>query len=235
MQLERNNPAPLYEQLKKIIEQKIEQGDLEADDQIPSERELCEQYGVSRITVRQAINLAVNEGLLYRTHGRGTFVARPKIEQGLKNIHTFQQTLAAQGILASTKLLEAKFVPSDLFMSRLLETSMAEQVATLHLLGYGDEFPFVYYESYFSQQVGQTMFHEAKQAIEKNIPFSTLDLYSKRMGINPTHVEQTFESITSDLKISELLQIEPKSPILLVTSIVYENQKIARQRLCRPR
>jgi DNA-binding GntR family transcriptional regulator len=73
--IDRQSVVPLYHQLKEILKDKIEKGEFSEGDLIPSEREICETYRVSRITARQAILDLVNDGLLYREGGRGTFVA----------------------------------------------------------------------------------------------------------------------------------------------------------------
>lgn len=225
MQLHRNAPTPLYEQLKIILAEQIKSGKLETDQQIPSERELCEKYGVSRITVRQAITSAVNDGWLYRTQGRGTFVASPKIEQPLKSVNNFQQTLVRQGLIASTRLLKAESVSSNFFLSHLLNISLMQPVINIQLVGQGNDVPVVYYDSFFASDTGQIMINEAQSASQKEIPFSTLDLYGESAGIIPTHVEQTFEAIVSDDYVSSILEIPANSPILLVTSIVYDNER----------
>ena len=77
--INRNNPKPLYLQLEEIIRGNIEKGLWLTDTKIPSEAELMEEYDLSRITVRNACNQLVKEGVLYRVAGKGTFVAQPKI------------------------------------------------------------------------------------------------------------------------------------------------------------
>lgn len=221
LQLERNNPIPLYEQLKNIIVNKIRNGQYEIDQQIPSERELCEQFDVSRITVRQAISLAVNEGLLYRTHGRGTFVSKPKIEQRLQKVNTFHQTLVQQGLVATTKKIKFQVVANDFHLSRLLNVNMNEKIVNLQLVGSGNEDPIVFYDSYFPAEIGEKIHLQAEQALEKNMPFSTLDLYGQSLGVTITHTEQTFEATVSDEFLSNILHVRVGSPILLVTSIIY--------------
>lgn len=225
LQLDRNNPISLYEQLKNLIKEQIKNGELKPNQQIPSERELCERYGISRITVRQAISLAIQEGLLFRTHGKGTFVAQPnKIKQGLTRVSTFQQTLSAQGMLASTKIRKSEFITNNLYLSRLLNTDISQPLVNLQLIGYGNEEPVVYYDSVFPQDLGQKMTELAERSVKGKIPFSSLDLYGKQLGTVPTHVEQTYEAIASNEKISRCLQIELGSPVLLVTSVIFADE-----------
>ena len=116
MLLDRKGSVPLYEQIKNIIEQQIKNGELKEGEKIPSERELCEIYDVSRITVRQAIALAENEGLLYRSQGMGTFVAKPKIKQELTRVNTFETSLAQHGFVASTETFKSRSDTQQIFI-----------------------------------------------------------------------------------------------------------------------
>jgi len=222
--LERGTSVPLHEQLKNLITKHIKEGVFRPDQQIPSERELCEKYGVSRITVRQAINDLVNSGLLYRAHGKGTYVSNPKIEVKLSSMINFQQTLMKQGFVASTRMLKTEQIPNDFFLSRVLNVNMVDQITNLQLVGLGNDSPVVFYDSYFGPEIGPKMVEAAQQEIKKNAPFSTLDLY-QYLNITPTHVEQTFEAVAVSEDIAGILQVEPKFSVLLVTSVLYDGER----------
>ena len=77
--LDRQSPKPLYVQLEELLKKQIENEDLKASLPIPSENELSKEYGLSRMTVRSVLTRLVQEGLLYRVPGKGTFVSQPKI------------------------------------------------------------------------------------------------------------------------------------------------------------
>lgn len=229
MALDRNSALPLYEQLKNIIAEQIKNGELKPEQQIPSERELCEKYQVSRITVRQAIALAEHEGLVVRTHGRGTFVSpNTKIEQGLSKVSNFQETLSTLGLVGSTSIHKADIIPNNFILSRLLENGLTEQIVNLQLIGSGNDEPIVFYDSFFSLELGQRMMAAAKKAMAKQIPFSTLDLYKTfqtELNVMPTHAEQTFEATIADEFLADVLKIEKGAPIFRVSSIVYADKK----------
>lgn len=225
MSLERNSPTPLYEQLKNIIETQIKKGNLKPYEQIPSERELCEKYGVSRITVRQAITLAEHQGLVHRTHGIGTFVNKQKIEQELTELNSFQTPLTQQGLIGSTKIIKSEVIQNTLQHSRLLNIGMDKKLTHLQLLGLGDDEPIVFYRSYFEHSIGTKMTKAAISSAKENIPFSTLDLYSKSLDLLPTQVEQTFEAKVSDEFLSDILHIKLGSPIFRVESLVYSGDQ----------
>lgn len=219
----RNNSVPLYEQLKDIIELKINSGEYKAKEQIPSERELGEKYNVSRITVRQAIALAEQEGLVSKVHGVGTFVASPKIKQELSTVADFQSTVSQLGLIASTDLIDTNIITSDFKLSKILNTNVMEKVLNLQLLGYGDDSPIVYYNTFFPFELGEKIKKIAQLFIDEKRPFSTLDLYKEIEECTPTHVEQTFESLAAPVYLADILKVEPNFPLLRITSILHQD------------
>lgn len=104
-----NKKTPLYKQLKKEIIQKIERGELKPGDVLPPERELAELFEMSRMTVRQAISELVNEYILIRRHGSGTYVAESKIPQG-RRLKSFSEDMRARGLLPGSKVLEKTII-----------------------------------------------------------------------------------------------------------------------------
>jgi GntR family transcriptional regulator len=106
--LDKRSHLPLHQQLKATIEEHILSGEWLPGTQVPSERELCEQYDISRITVRQALTALVMEGRLIRAQGRGTFVGSPRIEQQLTQLTGFTQDMQARGKRPSTEKLAAR-------------------------------------------------------------------------------------------------------------------------------
>lgn len=101
----RSGIGPLYHSFGHVIRTRVESGDWPPDTQIPSERALMEMLGISRATVRHGIELMVREGILYRMHGKGTFVAQPKINQGVRSILNFTETMRRNGLNPQALLL----------------------------------------------------------------------------------------------------------------------------------
>lgn len=85
--------VPLYSQLKYLVIRMIESGEYPEESKIPSEQELCEQYDISRPTVRQAISELTNNGYLYKEKGKGTFVAKSKCKVDIKNYTGFTDSI----------------------------------------------------------------------------------------------------------------------------------------------
>lgn len=101
----KDNPAPLYYQIKQILLETIENGELKPGELVPTEKALCELHGVSKITVNKAIMELVNEGVLYREKGKGTFVSKPKEKHQLNQLKGFTEEMKEKGLNTDVKIL----------------------------------------------------------------------------------------------------------------------------------
>src|SRR5260370_29618718 len=108
----KNSPLPRYYQLKEIMRERVRSGEWKPGDLIPSERELGEKYGISRMTARQALTDLVNEGLFYRDQGKRTFLSQRKITQQLIHLTWFTEDIRARGQRPATKRLSSAMRPA---------------------------------------------------------------------------------------------------------------------------
>ena len=217
--LKPQEPTPLYKQLSDLLRRQIEEGKIKQDHPIPSERSLCEKFKISRITVRQAISEMINEGILYRKQGKGTYVAKRKVTQGLARIVNFTRTVLDLGMKPLTKILGNEIFPVDFQIAKILDIPVTSQILKLSFLGMGDEEPLVLYESYFPLSLGKKMAREAIRREKRGLSFSTYDLYGESSGVFPTSVNQTFEAISSDERLSSLMDVEKGTAIFMITSV----------------
>src|SRR5690606_21984608 len=103
--VDRARPAPLYHQLETLLRRQILAGRWAAGERIPTEEQLVEAYGVSRVTVRQALRNLVLDGYLERGPGRGTFVRKPTLTAGERGLTSFTQDMGALGLRAGARLV----------------------------------------------------------------------------------------------------------------------------------
>lgn len=218
--LQRDASQPLHRQLAAELRTQIERGTLSEGTKLPPERTLCDAYGVSRITVRHAISQLEQEGLVTRVQGLGTFVSASKYEQPLAEVHSFEHAMNRFGYTAGTRIHHVGTVAGDLLLSNTLQLDSSSSIANLQIIGIGNDTPIVFYDSYFSQAVGEKIITAAQRRAEAHRSFSTLDLYQDIPGLQPVEAEQTFEATVSDVEVSALLEIPLGSPILRVTSIL---------------
>ncbi len=120
--MSRGLPAPLYHQVAEDLRQKIAQGVWPPETRLPNESELCELYGVSRITLRHAIAILVGDGLVVRTQGSGTFVRSTTLTEGLRGLSSFTEEMKALGVHAGALVLHQGLVQAN-----------AEQAAALRV------------------------------------------------------------------------------------------------------
>lgn len=139
--LEKTSQSPLYQQLMNRIRNDISAGVYPAGGRIPSEQVLCETYGVSRVTVRKAILDLVQEGLLVRRQGKGTFVAGQRLRRDLRHVTSFSDACAQRGQQPDTRLISAQMIPVSGDDALLLELPDGAQVLEMCRLRLSDGEP----------------------------------------------------------------------------------------------
>lgn len=106
----RPSPVPFYAQVRDTLRKQILEGSLEPHQKMPSENQMIEMFGVSRITIRQALNDLENEGLIFRVHGKGTFVSKPRAFQDLTQLQSFGEAMHPHGYETYSKVISIKEV-----------------------------------------------------------------------------------------------------------------------------
>ena len=225
MNISNRSPISLYVQLKELLAQEIRENKLKPHEQIPSERELCEKYNLSRTTVRQGISLAINEGLLYSIQGKGTFVAEPKIDQGLVRLIGFEETIIGRGLTPSMKVLEAEQVTADVQVASLLDLPFGADIASFKILGIASSVPFVVFSFYLPASLGQEAIKLVYQHESKKEWFSFTRYYREHKRLDLGLARQTFEAVTASSEQSELMRLTEGSALFKVTSIIYTRQE----------
>ena len=165
-----------------MIQRNVEEGRWPVGHRIPSERELCQQHGVSRTTVRIAIAEAVNRGLLHRVHGKGTFVARPKIHQPLVQVTPFAAALRAQGLVPRTRLLEVMTQPADPATAHMLGMPTGHEVMRFRLLGLGSGEPMAAYQSTVPASLGEAVLEQLEADVDADRFRLVVDVLAETFG-----------------------------------------------------
>ncbi|NHC62338.1 GntR family transcriptional regulator [Paenalcaligenes suwonensis] len=223
--------VPLYEKIFALIKANIETGLWQPGEKMPSERELCERYDVSRITVRRAVEMAEQAQLIKRVRGSGTYVMDKKYNQALKKVVSFEKTLSALGATGSTRIHRIERTTAGLLMESMLHTGPDEAVLNVQLIGEANGTPIVFYDSYFAENIGETIVALAKQAEKEKRAFSTVELQHIRLHQQSLRIKQTFEAIVADQEMSALLEVETGHPVLKITSILYHSEQAIEYRL----
>ena len=209
---------PFYFQLAELLEQEIVSGRWEAGARLPSEPELCEQYGLSRTTVRQALARLAHRGLIDRLRGQGTFVQRG--EPGLWLLQSsegfFQDEVDRLGRTVTSEVLRAERGPLPSWACRALDLPARSTGATLERLRSVDGLVALYVVNHLVDAVAA-----AALAIT-NANESLYRRLRERAGVFPSGGRRTLEAIAAEPWLAALLELKPGAPVAFIESVAWD-------------
>jgi GntR family transcriptional regulator len=182
---------------------------------LPGERILMEQFGVSRITIRQAIGDLVNEGILYRKHGKGTYVAEKKIEKPLGRLLGIAEELAVENNEIAISVLESKIITPAAEISKALELSPGQSVFMVKRLITTQRIPLVIICDYISDTI-KYVFDDC--LLDRNIFYARLEACGYKIG----HGEQRIGAAAATPEEAKLLKYPKEAPVLVVRRTTYD-------------
>ncbi len=206
---------PLYAQLKEIIVTMIERNELKPGDQIPTEKYLTIKYGISRITVRKAVEELVEDDILVRKQGKGTFVAFPKIERELITVNSFSKRMSQKGFVPGSKVLSKELITATPTIQKYLKIGPEQEVIAIHRLRFLDQEPVAIEKSYLA-------YDSYPLVLEANINIGSLYKFlEKEYNVYPEKSEKTLEIIKCNEIEAKYLQINMGEPLFLLTGAIY--------------
>ena len=173
----------------------------------PSERELVQRFGVARMTVRQAMDALVGEGLLVRIPGRGTFVAQPRSNPG--KLHGFSEEMSVRGLLAESQTLIARREKAGPGVARALSLTEGDPVIHWKRLRRADASPVCVEDAYLNEVL-------LPGFLQSGMPTSLYDALSAR-GLRPTWAEDSVAADVATADEAESLEVPSGSPVLRVS------------------
>jgi GntR family transcriptional regulator len=206
-----NSPLPLYFQLKQLIMEKLKE--LPPLSSIPSERELCDTFGVSRPTVRRALEELENDGELVRLPGKGTFVADKKyVDHAMQWSIGFYEDASTQNKTPTTKVLQQTIVPATAEIAQRLAIPLDSEVFVLERLRFVDGEPICLVSSFLPFEICTDL---------PKANFNDLSLYSflSSHGITIYKAKRSIEVKQATVTEAAYLNIEKDSPIVLFQSL----------------
>ncbi len=214
----RRGPAPAaYVQIEEELAERIRTGELPAGSLLPPERELAEQMGVSRMTVRQALGRLADRGLLRREQGRGTFVSEPKLNQSLSTLSGFFEQMLSQGIIPTSRLLSREEVLASRAVAQVLGLRIGEPLYKVVRLRSGGGVPLVLETSFFPARLVPGLL---EQDLERSSIYRLMERYQAR----PVRAIQSLEPVPAREFEAELLQIPVGAPVMLVERTAWDAQ-----------
>lgn len=215
--LDQGSVIPLYYQLKQRLDTRIRAGEWMPGDKIDSENSLMDIFHVSRNTAKKAIEELVQEGVLHRIQGKGTFVSRPKFEQSLTGFYSFSRVLREKGLHPTDQVLEVKEVEPSATVRAGLQLSLGENVIEMKRLRCADGEPIILESSFMPKSVIQDM-----SVLYEVGTLSLYDLLDERYGVTVVRAKEAFEPVLIRGGESILLETEVGKPALLLERTAYD-------------
>ena len=203
--------SPVYIQIHNQIKKDIEAGVWAVGDRIPSERELALEFNVSRMTLRQAVQTLVEEGILERQVGAGTFVARKKVQEKMTGVTRFTELMEAQGKNPSSRTVSYSVTTPSLSALERLKPKDDEKVLRMERIRYADEVPICFEVA--------TLPYSLVKDYERNQITTSLYRTLEESGRKIGHAQQSVSAHVASERIAEYLNIKRGSAILRLRQV----------------
>jgi GntR family transcriptional regulator len=207
--------TPLYAQVEAVLASDIADRTLSPGSQLPTENDLIERFGVSRPTVRKAVQNLISRGLLEIQRGKGTFVTRPKITQELTALSGFVEDMQALGRHPTARLIDKQVVAADKTVAHQLALSAGSLVVRIRRVRLADEEPVSFDETYLPREIGQKVI---TNDLEVEPIFFLLE---QKYDIPLVEAEYRLEAVTAEDTVAEALGVETGSPLFLIERTSY--------------
>jgi GntR family transcriptional regulator len=218
--LSRESKLPLYQQLYDILRGELTRGQWKPGDMLPAESELMQRYGISRITVRQVLDMLVRDSLIYRQQGRGTFVAHPTIEQTQVRIVSFTEDMHQRGFRPGTEVLEAGLVPATADIAAKLAVEPGEVLAHLRRLRLADDEPMSIEDAYLVHRYfpgvlsGDYTMSPLRRTLEE------------KYGVRLVRAKQVLRAVMAPSTLARLLSVRQSAALLFIERVSFSAQGV---------
>ena len=210
---DRTRPEPLWHQAEQALRALIADGTWPDGTQLPNEGKLSEMLGVSRITIRHALRIVEESGLLRREHGRGTFVRTSTVTAGMRGLTSFTQEMAERGLVVGSRVLEMVEMPASLDVASALEITEGEAVVMVRRLRAGNNQPIGIQTAYLPAARVPGFADVARPLL------SLYEVLRTGFGITPQVAREIYRVGTVSAENAPLLDVEAGSPAFIVQRI----------------
>ncbi|HDT8037054.1 TPA: GntR family transcriptional regulator [Enterococcus faecalis] len=214
--LESNKKAPLYQQLYDAILNKVRSGEYQVGEKIPSEEQLMAIYGVSRVTVRNAIKQLVDENILIKRHGKGTFVSMPSYVESMTAGGSFTESGLKMNRKPTTKIISICLKKATGHVAEALGVEKATEVIVIERLRSLDNMPAIFEIDYFRKEDQFMLDLELTDT-------SLLDILRQYRGVIVSYFDNIIEIALADEKLAEALAISEEEALVKINQTVVDN------------
>ena len=208
-------PVPLYNQLKELLRTQILDGTYPPESRMPSESELGDIFQVSRITVRQALGDLQKEGLIFKIHGKGTFVAKPKAFQNVSTLKGLAESMGQLGYEVINQLHSVKFIKANFRIAERLQLHESDTVTEIKRVRLINREPVSLEVSYLPKNIGEKL--QKADLITRDI-FLILE---NDLQLNLGHADLAVDAVLADSELTKALNVEEGSPIMRIERLTH--------------
>ena len=207
--------APLYSRVEAVLAGEVAAGDLRVGDQLPTEDHLIARFGVSRITVRRAIQNLVDRGLVEIRRGKGTFVTAPRITQDLTELSGFVEDMHAIGRKPTARVVRKEIVTADATVAGQLALTRGERVVRIRRVRLADGIPLSFDETYLPLEIG-------KKIMTDNLKLEPIfSLLERKYNIPLVVAEYKLDAVAADTEVAAALKVKQGSPVFRIERTSY--------------
>lgn len=216
--LDKNSSVPIYVQLEEFIKEKIKERVYLPGESLPTERELTELFGVSRMTIRQAISNLAHQGILYKIPGKGAFVSKEVIEKKLE-IESFSEDMEKRGLIPSSKVLYfEKIIPNSEIISKL-QLSENEEVYFINRLRLANNEPMAIEFCYLPEKYYDNL-------MKYNlVQCSLYKLMKEEYHVTFNYMKQNIKAVNMSKREAEMLLGKTKGFGLVSLKTIYNEEE----------
>lgn len=206
-------PEPLWIQAVNVIRGEIDRGVLQPGGRLPPERELCQQLGISRVTLRKALGSLVEAGVLNPSHGRGWYVSQSTQKKEWPNsLESFSETATRMGLTPHSRVLRAETSPASIDEAEQLGIAPGTPLFRLERVRFLEGVPIA---------LDLTRLRRALVPDIERVDFQDRSLYStlSAAGVEPVRADSTIEATKADERAAEHLDLAPGDPVLVMRQL----------------
>lgn len=206
----------LYQSIAEKLRLRLHSSEFPIGGPLPAEKILAREFGVARMTLRKAIDVLVEEGLVIRRHGSGTYVAHKEVHHESANLMGLVEVLREQGKAVSSNVLVFKVMPAPPAIASQLRIQINDRIYFSRRVRYVDGKPLMLEDSYMPAR----LFHNLSLA---HLEGSKFDYIEKECGITISGNYESLSPVLADRQLAQSLNVPEQTPLLRITSLSYSD------------
>ena len=214
LKIDKNGSTPLHIGVRIALAEAIQRGDFKPGEKLPSERELQIQLGISRATIRQALNDLASSGLIYTRSGKGTYVAQLRIATSLIPRVSFSENMRSLGHIPSTRLLDMAVEPAFGLIADYLKIPQGAQIIRIKRLRLTDNIPLGIQKSHLPYDL-------CFELLKKDFNHASIFDSLVELGLIPYSASQVVKASLPTTKEQKLLAIQAGDPVMRIDWSTY--------------